>query len=46
MVTGAGAPSGSFRVSSDAWNRDSGVFSLGFAGKMAMPGYGRGRLMW
>jgi hypothetical protein len=43
MVTGAGAPSGSFRVFSDTWNRDSGVFSQGFTGKTAMPGYGRGK---
>lgn len=29
----AGAPSGSFRVSSDTWDRDSGVFSLGLTGR-------------
>ena len=29
----AGAPSGSFRVSSDTWARDSGVFSLGLTGR-------------
>lgn len=30
----AGAPSGSFRVSSDKLDRDSGVFSVGVTGKM------------
>jgi len=29
----SGAPSGSFTVSSDTYNRDSGVFSLGLTGK-------------
>jgi len=29
----AGAPLGSFRVSSDTWNRDSGIFSVGLTGR-------------